>query len=180
MGNERWILGTIQKLPDRDGRAITEIGAGDGNLSCTLARRFPQAVVSACDLAPAPQRMPSNLHWQQGNIFEAPEEIRGNTLIANLFLHHFEAAELRQIGKITDRFDSFIFCEPDRARLPHFHGSLLHPFINRVTRHDMHVSIDAGFTAGEIPRFLGLDTGRWEIREQSNWRGSRRVVGWRV
>ena len=55
----------------------------------------------------------------------------------------------------------------------------MHPWINRITRHDMHVSTDAGFTKGELPQWLGLAGGRWNVREISTWRGSRRVVAWR-
>ena len=59
-------------------------------------------------------------------------------------------------------------------------GALMHPWINSVTRHDMHVSITAGFAAGEIPRLLGLAPAVWSFRETSTWRGARRVIGWRT
>jgi hypothetical protein len=56
----------------------------------------------------------------------------------------------------------------------------MHPCINQVTRHDMHVSINAGFGAGEIQQSLGLDPGGWKTGESRTWRGSRRVVCWRT
>jgi hypothetical protein len=73
-----------------------------------------------------------------------------------------------------------VFCEPDRAMLPHLLGGLMRPFVNRVTRHDMHVSITAGFAAGEIPRLLGLDPACWKFEETWTWRGARRMISWRT
>ena len=104
----------------------------------------------------------------------------GGVLVANLFLHHFEGESLRALGRWIGNFDVLVFNEPDRARLPHVLGRLMHPWINRVTRHDMHVSITAGFAAGEITRLLGLDRARWRFSETSTWRGARRVIGWRT
>jgi hypothetical protein len=75
-----------------------------------------------------------------------------------------------------DNADLLVINEPDRAALPHWLGRLMHPWINHVTRHDMHVSITAGFAAGEIQQLLGLDPARWTFEETATWRGSRRVV----
>ena len=67
------------------------------------------------------------------------------------------------LGRWIDDADLLVFNEPDRANLPHGLGRLMHPWINHVTRHDMHVSITAGFAAGEIQRLLGLDPARWRF-----------------
>ena len=179
MGNERWICRTVSRFAPAAASGIVEIGAGDGVLCSKLARQFPQAPVTAYDLAPVPVDMESRVRWQQGDIFEMPVPARGGVLVANLFLHHFEKDMLAILGHWCGNFDRLIFNEPDRARLPHLLGGLMHPLINRVTRHDMHVSIRAGFTAGEIPRLLGLDPGCWQIRETSTWRGARRVLACR-
>jgi hypothetical protein len=72
-----------------------------------------------------------------------------------------------------------IFNEPDRSHIAAFLGKLLHPFVNHVTRHDMQVSIRAGFRSGEIAALLGLDASHWKIRETSTWRGARRVIALR-
>ena len=179
MGNERWICRTAGHFTEVVEKGIVEIGAGDGMLCSKLARLFPQAPVAAYDLAPVPVNLQSRVRWRQGDIFEIRVPERGGVLVANLFLHHFEKDALTVLGRWCGNFDVLIFNEPDRARLPHLLGGMMHPMINRVTRHDMHVSIRAGFTTGEIPLFLGLDSDRWEIRETSTWRGARRMVACR-
>lgn len=178
MGNERWICRTLKRLesPAR----MVEIGAGDGELTLKLADLFPSTPVAAYDLMPRPAHLPSRVDWHQGDIFKTSPPAPGGVLVANLFLHHFEKEELARLGRWMAGFDMLVFNEPDRSRLPHFLGALMHPSINRVTKHDMHVSIRAGFAAGEISRFLELDDGRWETRESSTWRGARRVLAWRV
>ncbi len=176
MGNERWVCRTVSRFPDEANRGIVEIGAGDGNLCNKLAERFPQAAVAAYDLAPVPVGLAARVAWHRGDIFAMPAPASGGVLVANLFLHHFESAALTALGQWFGNFEVLVFNEPDRAALPHMLGGLMHPWINRVTRHDMHVSIRAGFAAGEITRFLGLAPGRWQARESSTWRGARRVV----
>lgn len=179
MGNERWICRMVEKHARSTPRGIVEIGAGDGILSGKFAKLFPDAGVTAYDLAPRPLGLPQRVEWKQGDIFAAlPPEASG-VLVANLFLHHFERESLNLLGRWMENFELLVFCEPDRARLPHVLGTLIHPCINRVTRNDMHVSITAGFATGEIRQFLGLDADRWQSRESSTWRGARRVVFWR-
>lgn len=179
MGNERWICRAIHKFPDAASRGIVELGAGEGALASTLAVLFPTVELTACDLAPRPAALNSQVIWKQGNILSGREPMTDGVLIANLFLHHFEGEELLQIGKICEGFEILIFCEPDRALIPHLLGFFLWPWVNRVTRHDVHVSINAGFSKGELPALLGLKTDRWEFSETSTWRGGRRMLGWR-
>ncbi len=179
MGNERWVCRAVGRHAESARRGIVEIGAGDGILCGKLARQFPQAAVSAYDFAPRPAGLESRVRWHRGDIFTAPVPEATGVLVANLFLHHFEGESLARLGRWVGNFEVLVFSEPDRARLPHFLGGLMHPCINRVTRHDMHVSITAGFTGGEIRRFMGLDAARWQSRESSTWRGARRVVFWR-
>lgn len=178
MGNERWVCRTVGEHADSARQGIVEIGAGDGILCGKLVRQFPQAV-SAYDLAPRPGKLDQRVRWNQGDIFAAEPPMTGGVLVANLFLHHFESESLKQLGRWVHHFEVLVFCEPNRAGLPHVLGGLLHPWINRVTRHDMHVSITAGFTQGEISRSMGLEPDRWRNRESSTWRGARRVVFWR-
>ncbi len=180
MGNERWVCRIVRQFPEAAGRGIVEIGAGDGILCGKLARLFPHATVAAYDLAPAPDDLDSRVEWHRGDIFAAPSPAAGGVLVANLFLHHFEGDSLTALARWFRDFEVLVFNEPDRARLPHFLGALMHPWINRVTRHDMHVSIRAGFAAGEITRLPGLDPARWRFEETSTWRGARRVIGWRT
>jgi hypothetical protein len=180
MGNERWVCRTLRRFPEAAGRGIVEIGAGDGKLCEKIVSRFPQAAVAAYDLAPVPADLKSQVAWHRGDIFTMPPPAPGGVRIANLFLHHFEGESLAALGRWLANAELLIFNEPDRARMPHLLGALMHPWINSVTRHDMHVSITAGFAAGEIPRLLGLDPTVWSFRETSTWRGARRVIGWRT
>ncbi len=180
MGNERWVCRTLRRFPAEAGRGVVEIGAGDGVLCNQLARLFPTAPVTAHDLAPRPADLDARVRWQRGDVFATTAPEQGGVLVANLFLHHFEKDALADLGRWMANFEVLVFNEPDRSRTPHLLGWLMDPWINRVTRHDMHVSIDAGFTAGEIARWLGLDRTRWKISETSTWRGARRVIACRV
>lgn len=188
MGNEQWICETIRRLPAGKRQSILEIGAGDGALSMRLARLFPQSTITACDLVPRPPDLAPGVKWLEGDVFAiAATDSSKNAgaspsglLVANLFIHHFEGVLLETLGRWFERFETLVINEPDRARLPHFCGLLIHPLVNAVTRHDMHVSIRAGFTEGELTRLLGLPPARWKIRETSTWRGARRVVACRV
>lgn len=179
MGNERWVCRTLRRFPAAAGRGIVEIGAGDGQLCGRLARNFPQAAVVAYDLAPAPAGLAPRVNWRRGDLFAQPPPSPRGVRIANLFLHHFEGESLIALGQWLENADLLVFNEPDRASLPHWLGGLMHPWINPVTRHDMHVSITAGFAAGEIQQLLGLDPTRWKFEETCTWRGSRRVIACR-
>lgn len=176
MGNERWILRTLARFPDASRGGIIELGAGDGRLCGALARLFPESSVTAIDLAPAPPDLAPRVKWQRGDLFAQLSPAPGGVRIANLFLHHFEGDALQALGRWVENADLLVFNEPDRAALPHGLGRLMHPFINHVTRHDMHVSITAGFGAGEIQQFLGLDPDGWKIEESQTLRGSRRLI----
>jgi trans-aconitate methyltransferase len=180
MGNERWVLAAARRFPEAAALGITELGAGDGDLTRELALRHPGTTITALDLAPPPPDLPENVMWEQGDLFRSPIPPQGGILIANLFLHHFEDDDLRDLGRLAEGFRVLIFCEPLRARLPHLLGYAAHPFINRVTRHDMHVSIDAGFSTSELPQLMNLSEKRWMIEEHSTWRGALRVLGCRT
>lgn len=179
MGNEQWLLEIARKYPDAAAMGITELGAGDGYLTRALAQEYPQSIVTALDLAPAPTKLPGNVDWRQGDMFSAREKTEGGILVANLFLHHFEGELLLELGRLAESYRLFAFSEPLRARSSHVAGYLAHPFLNRVTRHDMHVSIDAGFIHGELPELMGLTSDHWHLEEHSTWRGALRVLGWR-
>ncbi len=176
MGNEAWIVRTLRKFPQQALCGIADIGAGDGQLTQKIAANFPKAAVAAYDLAPRPANLAARIIWHQGDLFTMPAPAAGGVLVANLFIHHFEAEALIELGKWLQGFQMLIFCEPNRGVLPHGLARLMHPFVNDVTRHDMRVSITAGFVAGELAELLGLDASRWHIQESSTWRGTRRMV----
>lgn len=175
MGNESWILAQIPASTSQ----ITELGAGDGGLLEKIHRKFPQTPTSAIELMPRPAGLPKAIAWTQADIFDAPMENSGGTVIANLFLHHFTDEQLTSLGQGLATYDTIIINEPLRARLPQFLGKLASPLVNAITRHDMRVSIEAGFIEGEIPSVLGLNSEQFRIAESSTWRGSQRVLALR-
>lgn len=172
MGNESWILRNIPRNP----KAITEIGAGDGHLLSRIARAYPDTPISAHDLAPRPAALPERVAWHRGDIFEQPHSNNGGILIANLFLHHFTDKQLMALGTWMRGFDTLLFSEPLRARLPLLMGKLAHPFIHPITRHDMRVSIEAGFLPGELPAALNLGKLGFRFRETASPRGFIRMI----
>jgi hypothetical protein len=172
LGNDSWIIHHIPK----DTICITELGAGDGNLLSKIVRKFPEIPVTAYDLAPPPVGLPAEIEWIQGNIFETAPASKGGTLIANLILHHFTEEQLEQLAPWLASFDTIIVNEPLRSPVPRFLGLLAHPFIHPITRHDMRVSIEAGFVTDEIPNLLKLHGKGFVIRESSTWRGSQRML----
>lgn len=186
MGNERWLLKEIAKQQGTDN--LIELGAGDGSLSAQLLTQAPQ--LTALDFQPCPPRLKEtaqqgSLIWKEGDLFQTLKESAGDTIIANLILHHFQDEQLRQLGPLLQKRQRLLIVEPLRSALALAEGRLLFPLINRVTRHDMLVSIRAGFTKGELPRLLGLDSpvdksAPWQWREESTLRGGYRMVAWRV
>jgi len=185
MGNFRWVekaifealgpgpLGFDRRLAQPP-RQIIEIGAGEGRLCRRLSARLKGAKVLGIDFAPAPEDLPAEIAWRQGDLFAALSECRADVLFGTMILHHFPDEELRQLGELLRRFRVICFCEPWRASLPHIWGGLMWPVIGRVTRHDMSVSINAGFRPGELPALLGLKD--WRVRESVDWRGSVRLL----
>ncbi len=172
MGNERWIASMIPAGT----RHITEIGAGDGHLLSHIARTQPQAEITAYDLAPRPLQLPPSVKWIQGDLFKQGPPAHGGTLIANLFLHHFTDPQLAELGVWMRGFDNLLINEPLRASFPLFLGKLATPFVHPITRHDMRISIEAGFAPGELTGALGLTENSCVIRETSDWRGAIRLA----
>jgi len=180
MGNERRICRAVREHPAAAAGGIVEFGAGEGILAARLAAIFPDARVTAYDLAPRPEGLDKRVVWERCDVLAAGCRPAGGVLVANLFLHHFEGPGLRALGGLCGNFEVLVFNEPDRAVLPYVLGTALWPLINRVTRHDMHASIRAGFADGEIRDFLGLDAGVWRMDETITWSGARCVVGCRL
>ena len=175
LGNERRILRELHSHQPRQ-FSIVELGAGEGILCTRLLKKFPQATVTGLDLAPRPSGLAESINWVRGDFFETLQEIKGDTCIGSLILHHFPEESLRQLGLLLDRFQRLVFCEPLRGRLPMLLSRFAHPFIGEVTRHDMPASIRAGFRAGELPALLGLDPSCWEILESASGRGTVTMV----
>ncbi|WP_379713817.1 hypothetical protein [Haloferula chungangensis] len=176
MGNERWIRGCVKKHRASAAKGIVELGAGGGELLGTLASYGPS---TGYDLVPKPEHLGEEVSWKQGDLWAREAEISGGILVANLFLHHLQAEELGRLGDMAKRFDVLIFVEPLRTKDAEWMGERLLPIVGEATKHDMMVSIRAGFVAGELPELLGLGS-EWKVSERSTWRGGHRVLALRA
>ncbi len=181
MGNHRWIECMIRRHGETGWR-ITELGAGDGALSLRLLKAGLCRVVAlhAMDLAPRPKNWPREAKWSCGDVLKnaLPES---EIVIANLFLHHFTAEQLRALGsRISPATHLFVAAEPARWRIFTIMGRLFCELakLNHVQRHDMQASIRAGFRGDELRHALGLGEG-WRVSVQSHPLGSHRLLAWR-
>ena len=181
MGNYRWLAGKMRAADRETPHHWIEPGAGDGPLAAAFS---PFSLrVTGLDLAPRPKDWPASWEWRQGDLFKtlppALGEDEPSGLIANLFLHHFKDPSLSSLGEILNtRFSHLIFVEPARKRLFRVLGYGLFPLVNGVTRHDLQVSIGAGFRRGELASSLGLDP-TWQIREDVTALGAYRFEAWK-
>ncbi len=91
-----------------------------------------------------------------------------DTIICNLFLHHFQAPDLTKLLRlIAGCTQAFIALEPRRSWLPTLCGRFLWSIgCGSVTRHDAVVSIRAGFSGRELSPLWPKDNG-WHIEERS-------------
>ena len=169
MGNTRWILSCLSEAVP--GTEVHELGAGDGRLLGKLATRGFR--LCGYDLLPRPADSCKSLRWQQGDFLQGEESLRG-TVTGSLILHHLEAEDLQRLGKRLGDADQLLFVEPLRSELALLQGCVLKPFLSPVTRHDMMVSIRAGFRQGELPLMLGLDD-EWKVEETMTLRGGYRL-----
>ena len=155
---------------------MLEIGAGEGTLLERLAKAHPGIPLKACDLAPRPPWLEEPIVWDQRDVFECLAEESGGILAANLFLHHFEEPELRRFAPLMRNFEVICINEPFRTAQTIMDARFMLPFVGRATKHDMVVSIRAGFVPGELPELLGLTGPEWQVREETCWRGGLRVL----
>jgi hypothetical protein len=161
-------------------RRIVDLGAGDGTFTLALARklaaRWPaletvmvdQADVVSADTHAGFAALGYTLRPVADDIFEfmrtAPE---ADIYAANLFIHHFEPPQLRQLfSAIAARAKLFIACEPRRARFPLIASSLVGLIgAQSVVRNDAPASIRAGFAGMELTT-LWPDPTHWYLEER--------------
>ena len=130
------------------------------------------------DLVERPGELPEEVEWRQGDVFQVLGDGVEGVVAANLFLHHFSDEQLRRLGGLVKDCGVLCFSEPWRSRWSLLEGYLLWPFVGRVTRHDMMVSIRAGFRRGELPDLLGLGE-EWTVQEQCTKLGAYRMLAWK-
>jgi 2-polyprenyl-3-methyl-5-hydroxy-6-metoxy-1,4-benzoquinol methylase len=148
-------------------RRILDIGAGDGRFMLAVARRmarqWPNVEVAMLDrvsLITAQLRSDfDRLGWTiegiTADVFDWADTAEGkqfDAIIANLFLHHFDDAQLLHLfSRLMPKAPLFLAVEPWRASLPLAATRLL-PAIgaNAVTRNDAPQSVRAGFRGSEL------------------------------
>ncbi len=175
MGNHAWILDQLQRSAPGD-TSIVELGAGDGTLAHAWVRqnKNPAATWTAVDMAESPTDWDAlqNLYYVQQNLLDPPPaNLKLDVVVANLILHHFTDSELAEIGRLWMQDAQWILVrEPLRSRA--MMRFVLYPLgLNRVTRHDMRVSIEAGFRQNELPLALGLSED-WSVKTRHTQRGA--------
>ncbi len=137
---------------------IVEIGAGDGALLQWLSHRHPAARFAGNDLIPRPDLLDAEIEWYSGDVFSYPSLLKNSIVVANLFLHHLDGKALSALGTLIGQSRALVCNEPARYRRFHafaFAGHVLG--FNRVTRHDIHASINAGFRGHELFQSLRLN-----------------------
>jgi hypothetical protein len=164
MGNAGILSREIRRAYPRGLRRIAEIGAGDGafatRLAPALGRRAEMTLVDRQDSVSAATRGALAARGVETRVVRADvfdwlrQEDEGffDAIVANLFLHHFEAEPLAKLLRLASRRTRlFIACEPRRSPWA-LAGSRMLGLIgcNDVTRHDAVVSVRAGFRGGEL------------------------------
>jgi hypothetical protein len=162
-------------------RALGGVWAGEwADVRLTLLDR--QDLVTAQTLADYRQAgwsastcVADALAWAEGGAEDKPEHPRcrpqaggrWSLVIVNLFLHHFEGAELAALLSAVERgADRFIAFEPARSRLALVGSHLIGlTGAGPVTREDAVLSVHAGFRAGEISAVWPGDASRWDVAE---------------
>lgn len=180
MGNHRWLRREWCKRAPAEARLL-ELGAGDGGFGLGLVRAglLRPDRLQAIDLGPPPPDWPDEATWHQRDVFDGPLPA-SDVIVANLFLHHFEDESLRHLGKaMREHAGLWLISEPHRHRLHLLQGKLLHWMIrlNRVTQHDLRVSVEAGFQGDELVRALEIHADPcWRSISSSTVLGAHRML----
>ncbi len=157
---------------------LTELGAGDGHLLLSVAHkvapywRSVRATLLDSKDCVSEETLAAftRLGWQAQtmtrDVFDwSPTP--GETVLANLFLHHFKREELANLlALIATEARLFIAVEPRRAAWPLICSQMLWVIgCHAVTGHDAVVSVRAGFDGQELTR-LWPDPANWQLTER--------------
>ena len=171
---------------------VLELGAGDGSLMLDVARSVTpswqlvektkkveitlldrQSLIGSGTIAryaklgwSARAQVTDVLDWAADSADSQP---RWDVIVANLFMHHFDSAQLSVLlGAIASKTDRFVACEPSRDWLA-LTGSRLIGAIgaNAVTREDAVLSVRAGFCADELSALWPAGGINWHLQEYS-------------
>ena len=176
----------MARRADAPALRVLELGAGDGSLMLSIARKmsrsWPAVDVTFLDRQPlidaaacaafarlrwsAYTLTVDVLDWARASATSDPSG-RWDLIVTNLFLHHFDALQLSGLlAAIAARCDVFVACEPRRTLLPLLGSHLMGAIgASRVTRHDAMLSVQAGFRDTELSSAWSSDHGRWRLQE---------------
>lgn len=182
LNNHRFIKQAIvTAFPADLPHSIVEIGSGDGRFASQMLTYLDEAepiadtrdlylvdrqTTTSKEMVGNFEEMGWNAHSVQADIFDwLPKQTTFDCIIANLFLHHFEPAQLMNLFElIASKTKVFIACEPRRCRTALYGGYLLlYATCSSVTRHDGIVSIRAGFDDQELSQLWPAQG--WNLRE---------------
>jgi len=160
---------------------VLELGAGDGTLMLGFARLvhavWPPVELTLLDrvdlISPETRAGFGKLGWHAAAAVSDVLDWAQNAsqsfdlIVANLFLHHFNTAQLRGLlESIAARSAGFFACEPRRSRLALLGSHLIGAIgANAVTRADSVASVRAGFAGAEIGDLWSSGAGRWTVQE---------------
>jgi hypothetical protein len=168
---------------------ILELGAGDGSLMLGIARKlgptWPKVELTLLDRQilvgidtiesytkigwTVKVKIEDVLGWAESAI---TQPLDYDIIVTNLFLHHFEGAQLGALlSTIASRTDQFFACEPCRSWFS-LAGSHLIGVIgaNKVTREDAVLSVHAGFRGNELSLLwqeYETPSSQWKVHEYS-------------
>jgi hypothetical protein len=163
-------------------RRLVDLGAGDGNFLWRVARRlhpdWPGTSAVLLDrrevVSPETRQAFAALGWRAAPVaaealdwLTQPAAPACDAMIANLFLHHFPAAQLAELLRAAARLArAFIAVEPRRSARGLFFVRWLRLLgCNPVTRHDAPVSVRAGFAGQELTQLWPAGQG-WSLQER--------------
>jgi 2-polyprenyl-3-methyl-5-hydroxy-6-metoxy-1,4-benzoquinol methylase len=184
MGNHRTMARALKRhfrFFSKDQLHIVDLGGGDGSFSARVLARLAgtekQGTLTIVDRNPSLatgvqetcKRAGWDVHLEKGDVFDILEKsslASPDAIIANLFLHHFEAKELSRLFKlIQGKTRLFVATEPRRSFFSLLSGYCLGLIgCNDVTRHDAIVSIRAGFADHDLSRLWNGRAG-WHLTE---------------
>lgn len=169
---------------------ILEIGAGDGQLMLGVARELnsnlhdvDMTLLDRIDLVETStiahyaclgwnvtSEVGDVMDWASARPAVLRELSAGNhwdLIIANLFLHHFEDAQLGALlTAIEARTACFVACEPRRSSMARTGSHLIGVLgVNAVTRADAVMSVRAGFRDSELSALWPGTSESWVLDE---------------
>lgn len=155
MRGEEWIVSELRKI--RGLKRVVDLGAGSGCLASAIIQDMPALEVVCVDLTSRPHHLDPRISWWQGDVCDYQCYDSHTVVVTNLFLHHLDTAQLEALRARIQEVCGVLAAEPYRGVAGLVMSRFLFPFVNDVTRHDMLVSIRAGFKRGELGALLGPD-----------------------